>query len=154
MQSNDMAQPASITLPYTPSYSSSFKIGNPDYATMIVQGSWKDWDDNNMDNLKNWMADTILTVFSNNETIRGIDSVTAIWKRVRANYSSFHTNLDAVIPVYSTDKKDNWVLVWTDVVGTRTDGTVDSASFMETWMINSAGKAAMLLQYDRANRKK
>jgi hypothetical protein len=41
MSQDSMDQPAAISLPYTPSYSTSFKIGNPEYARMIVQGSRK-----------------------------------------------------------------------------------------------------------------
>ena len=152
-QNESMAEKAPIPLPYTPSYSSSFIIGNPSYATMIVQGSWKDWDDNNFDRAGEWMADSVLMVFSNNTTVRGLDSVTAMGKRARAMYTSVHTTIDAVIPVYSTDRKENWVLVWADVIQTNKNGVTDTVGIMETWQINSAGKAAMLLQYDRARRK-
>jgi hypothetical protein len=40
-------------MPYTPVYSEYFIMGNPDYATMVVQGSWKDFADNKIDNMKN-----------------------------------------------------------------------------------------------------
>jgi hypothetical protein len=55
--------------------------------------------------------------------------------------------------VRSTDKNEDWVLVWATSIDTRTDGTIDTVALMETWRINSAGKADMLLQYDRAKRK-
>ena len=35
---------SSAPLPYTASYSSSFKMGNPEYSALILQGSWKDWE--------------------------------------------------------------------------------------------------------------
>jgi hypothetical protein len=141
-------------LPMPATYSSSFKLGNPAYATTIVQGSWKDWDDNKLDNMKNWIADTIVAFHSDNKMIQGLDSMMANWKRSRAGYSSVVDSIDAVIPVYSTDKKEDWVLVWARSYGVKTDGTKDTAAIMETWRFNKDGKADLLLQYDRAKRKK
>ncbi len=143
-----------ISLPYEVSYSSSFEMGNPEYATMIVQGSWKDWENNQLDNMKNWMADTIVAFHGDNVVTRGVDNIMARWKADRALYTSVKPTIDAVMPVYSIDKKENWVLVWATEIDTRADGTVDTVALMETWRINAAtGKADFLLQYDRANRK-
>ena len=143
-----------VSLPVPPIYSSSFKLGNPEYAKMIVQGSWTDWSENKLDNMKNWMADTIVAFHSNDQMVQGLDSMMAIWKRERANYSSSVDSIEAVLPVYSTDKNENWVLIWARGYGTRLDGSKDTAAIMETWRINKDGKADMLLQYDRAKRKK
>jgi hypothetical protein len=145
---------APITLAYTPAYSSSFEMGNPAYATMIVQGSWKDWEKNTMDNMKSWVADTIVAFHSDNTMAKGVDSLMARWKRGRANYTSVIDSIDAVMPVYSTDKKENWVLVWAREINTDKKGKTDTSAVMETWRINKDGKADMLLQYDRATRKK
>jgi hypothetical protein len=144
---------SAVALPYTPSYSSSFKMGNPEYSSMILQGSWKDWEMNTMDNMKTWVADTITVYHSDNTMVKGIDSLQARWKRGRAKYSAVATTIDAVIPVYSTDKKEDWVLVWATEIDTKLDGTKDTAAVMETWRINKDKKADLLLQFDRAKRK-
>ena len=141
------------TLPYTPGYSSSFKMGNPDYSAMILQGSWKDWETNTMDNMKSWVADTITVYHSDNTMVKGVDSLMARWKRGRAQYSAVATTIDAVMPVFSTDKKEDWVLVWATEIDTKLDGTQDTASVMETWRINKDKKADLLLQFDRKKRK-
>ena len=141
-------------LAYTASYSSSFKMGNPDYSATIVQGSWKDWEQNNMDNMKSWVADTILTFHSDNTMVRGIDSLQARWKRGRAGYTSVIDTVNAVVPLYSTDKNENWVLVWATEINTDAKGKIDTAAVMETWRINKDGKAYLLYQYDRRTRKK
>ncbi len=143
-----------IKMPYTAAYSASFVMGNPDYATSIVQGSWKDWETNNLDNMKSWVADTVRVMHSDNTMVMGADSLMARWKSGRAKYSSVIDSVDAVIPVYSTDKKENWVLVWAREINTNLDGKIDTIAIMETWRINKDGKADMLLQYDRATRKK
>lgn len=149
-----MTENVSIPLPYVPSYSSSFKMGDPAYATMIVQGSWKDWENNQLDNMVNWVEDTIVAFHSDNEVIHGADSLMARWKRARAAYSEVRPTIDAVLPVYSTDRMENWVLVWATEIDTHKDGSRDTVALMETWRINKAGKADMLLQFDRRNRKK
>ena len=150
----DTAGISRANLPMPASYSSSFRLGNPDYAATIVQGSWKDWQNNTMDNMKSWIADTIVAFHSDNTMIRGADSLVANWKRGRAKYTSVADTINAVVPLYSTDKNQNWVLIWASEINTRTDGTKDSAAVMETWRFNKDGKADLLLQYDRANRKK
>src|SRR4051812_11965669 len=93
---------APVTLAYTPSYSSSFEMGKPEYAAMIVKGSWKDWEMNTMDNMKSWIADTIIAFHSDNAMVRGADSLIARWKRGRADYTSVIDTINAVMPVYST----------------------------------------------------
>jgi hypothetical protein len=145
---------AAVDLPYPVDYSSSFVMGKPEYAKMILQGSWKDWEENKLDNMKNWVADTIVAFHADNAFVKGADSLQARWKRGRAGYSSVIDSIDAVLSVYSTDKKEDWVLVWAREINTKADGTKDTVSLMETWRINKDGKADMLLQYDRATRKK
>ncbi|MDH4091261.1 MAG: hypothetical protein OEV74_20940 [Cyclobacteriaceae bacterium] len=155
-ESSDVMAEASpaVTLPYVASYSSSFEIGNPAYAQMIVQGSWKDWEENNLDNMVNWVADTIVAYHSDNTVINGVDNLMARWKENRATYTSVNVNLQAVVPTHSIDKNEDWVLVWATEIDTKSDGSVDTVSLMESWRINKGGKADMLVQFDRRNRKK
>jgi hypothetical protein len=151
----DVQVKAAMSLPYVPTYSSSFKMGDhPEYCTMIAQGSWKDWENNTMDNMKSWVADTIVAFHSDNTMVKGADSLIARWKVGRAKYSSVSDSIEAIMPVYSTDKDENWVLVWAKETNVKTDGTKETANVMETWRINKDGKADLLLQYDRATRKK
>jgi putative VirB-like lipoprotein len=142
-----------VAMPMPVTYSSSFELGDPKYSAMIVQGSWKDWGDNNMDNMKSWIADTIIAFHSDNTAVKGADSLIALWKRQRAKYSSTSDTIRGVMSVRSIDKHDNWVLVWASAFDTRLDGTKDTSEVQETWRINKDGKADMLYQYDRAKRK-
>lgn len=143
-----------VAMPMPVTYSSSFELGDPKYAAMIVQGSWKDWVDNNMDNMKSWIADTIVAFHSDNTAIKGADSLIASWKRERAKYSSTLDTIRGVMSVRSTDKNQNWVLVWASAYDTRSDGTKDTTEIQETWRINKDGKADVLYQYDRHKRKR
>ena len=144
---------SSVMMPYTASYSSSFKMGNPAYAAMIEQGSWKDWEMNTMDNMKSWVADTILAFHSANTMVKGVDSLQARWKRGRAGYTSVIDTINASMAMYSTDKNENWVLMWATEINTDTRGKIDTMALMETWRINKDGKADRLYQYDRHARK-
>ena len=144
---------SAVALPYPVGYSSSFEIGNADYTATVVQGSWKDWETNNLDNMKNWMADTITAFHSDGSMVKGVDTLMARWKRQRAVYTTVIDSIDAVLPVYSTDKKENWVLVWAREINTKKDGTKDTVALMETWRINKDGKADFLLQYERSRDK-
>ena len=121
---------------------------------MIEQGSWKDWEMNTMDNMKSWVADTIVAFHSDNVMTMGADSLIARWKRGRTGYKNVIDTVHAVIPVYSTDRKENWVLVWAKEINTDTKGKIDTVELQETWRINKDGKADMLLQFDRHARKK
>lgn len=143
-----------VVLPYTAAYSSSFEPGNPEYSVTILQGSWKDWENNKMENMKSWVADTVVAFHSDNTMIKGADSLMASWIRNRAKYTSVIDTIHAVLPVYSTDKKENWVLVWAKEINTSAGGKKDTMELMETWRINKDGKADMLLQYDRHARRK
>lgn len=141
-----------LSMPAT--YSSSFKMGNPAYAASIVQGSWKDWMDDKLDNMRSWAADSIVAYHSDAKMTTGVDSLMALWKRQRAAYTDVRDTINAVMPVYSTDKNENWVLVWATAYGTKlSDGVKDTTYFMETWRINKDGKADLLFQFDRHWRK-
>ncbi len=142
-----------VALALQPTYSSSFEMGKPEYAAMIVQGSWKDWQDNTMDSMQNWVADTVVALQSDNSMVRGVDSLKAVWQRGRDKYAAITDSINAVSSLYSTDKKQNWVLVWATEYNTKKDGTIDTAAVMETWRINKDGKADLLLQFDRHSRK-
>jgi hypothetical protein len=144
---------SAVTLPMPVTYSSSFEMGDPKYSAMIVQGSWKDWVDNNMDNMRSWVADTLVAYQSNNIVARGPDSLAAQWKRERATYTTASDSINAVMSVHSTDKNENWVLVWATAYDTKANGTKDTVAVMETWRINKDGKADLLFQYDRHARK-
>ena len=103
--------------------------------------------------MKNWVADTITAFHSDGTVITGVDSLMATWKRHRATYTTVIDSIDAVLPAYSTDQKENWVLVWAREINTKADGKKDTVALMETWRINKDGKADLLLQYERSRRK-
>jgi hypothetical protein len=121
---------------------------------MILQGSWKDWDENKLDNMKNWVADTITAIHSDMLTVKGVENLMTKWKKDRANYKSVNNTIDVVMPIYAKDKNEHWVLVWASSTSVDLKGKADTMNIMEAWRINKDGKADFLNQYDRAKRKK
>ena len=150
----DSSTKASVNLPYAASYSSSFEIGDPAHSATILQGSWKDWELNKMENMKSWAADTVVVYLSDASVVRGVDSLQARWTRNRTAYTAVIDTISAVVPLRSTDKNQNWVLVWATEINTMPNGTKDTVYLMETWRMNKDGKADVLYQYDRHVRKK
>lgn len=140
-----------VKFPFPVGYS-KFEMGNPEYTAMVLQGSWKDWEDNKLDKTK-WLADTVAAYHSDNTMSKGADSLIARWTRLRSQYSSTVSSISAAMAVYATEQKENWVLIWADEYATKLDGKKDTTSLMEAWKINKDGKADMLLQYDRKPRK-
>ncbi len=104
--------------------------------------------------MKSWVADTIVAFQSDNSMVQGADSLMARRKKGRAEFTSVKDSINAAIPVYSTDKNENWVLVSATEINTDTKGKTDTVNIMETWRINKDGKADLLYQYDRHARKK
>ncbi len=150
----DTSSKAAVSLPYVASYSSSFEIGDPAHSATILQGSWKDWELNKMENMKSWVADTVVVYQSDASVVRGVDSLQARWTRNRTSYTAVIDTISAVVPLRSTDKNQNWVLVWATEINTMPNGTKDTIYLMETWRMNKDGKADVLYQYDRHVRKK
>jgi hypothetical protein len=54
-----------------------------------------------------------------------------------------------VMAVKSTDKNEDWVLIWGMETDTHKNGKIDSVNLQETWRINKDGKADLLMQYMR-----
>ncbi len=68
-------------------------------------------------------------------------------------FSNVTATVQAAIPVYSTDKRENRALIWATEIDTKLNGSKDTTVWMENWRFNKDGKADLLLQFDRAKRK-
>lgn len=138
---------AAVTYPYTIQYSSKFEIGDANQAKTILD-LWKDWDNGNLSTSKGNFADSVEMHFATGETMHGSrDSVMATAQKVRDGLTSSVSSVDAVVPLKSTDKNENWVTVWGKEVDTHKDGKIDSVYLQETWRFNKDGKVDLLYQY-------
>ena len=137
--------------PYTPSYSSKFEIGDPEQAKTLLDLQ-KSWDDNMLDNSKQFFADSVTIMSADGNMMSGpVDSIITNTKPYRNSLGTVNTKVHAWVPLRSTDKDENWVLVWYTEYHKKPNGATDSTELQETWRMNKAGKAEMMLQYEKKN---
>jgi len=140
-----------ITYQYTADYSSKFEMGEPKNVKTIFD-LYTDWDNNNLDNSKNKLADSVFLMFSSGDIMTGKrESIVELSKSFRNTLGTVNTKVHAVVPLRSTDKNEDWVLVWFTEYRTDGRGKKDSTEFQETWRLDKAGKADLLYQYERKN---
>ncbi len=137
---------ASVQYPYNMRYSSDFSMGDTSDAK-IVMTLWKQFDENRLDESLGYFADSVMMIFPDGNTVNaGKDSVLAMTKAYRAEYSNVRSEVDVVLPVKENSKGDRWVLVWGEEYHEKA-GKKDSALLHEVWMFNKAGKIAFMHQY-------
>jgi hypothetical protein len=136
---------------YTPSYTSKFEIGDPNHTKTVLDLN-KTWEDNNPDQAKKLFADSI-TIFASDGTVMSgpTDSILAATIPYRNSLGTVNTKVHAWVPLRATDKNENWVLVWFTEYRKRNNGKTDSTEYQETWRLNNAGRADLLMQYERKN---
>ncbi|HET7000220.1 MAG TPA: hypothetical protein VFI33_02880 [Puia sp.] len=138
-----------INSPYPIRYSSKFVMGNPKYAENILT-LWKDYDNGTLSAHKDLLADSIQAFLGNGAMMHSSrDSVIAGIQKHRNTLSAAVDRVDAVTALKSTDKNEDWVLIWGTETDTYKNGKIDSVNLQETWRINKDGKADMILQYAR-----
>jgi len=138
-----------INSPYAIGYSAKFVMGNPKYAENVL-ALWKDYDNGNLSAHKDFFADSVQCMLADGAMMHTTrDNMIAGVQKHRDMFSSAVDRVDAVMAVKSTDKNEDWVLVWGTEIETHKNGKVDSVDLQETWRINKDGKADMLLQYMR-----
>ncbi len=151
--SNDSSVTANdtITYQYTADYSAKFEMGDPKNVKTIF-ALYTDWDNNTVDNSKDKFADSVYIMPSNGDLMTGKrDSIMELSKAFRNTLGTVNTQVHAVVPLKSTDKNEDWVLVWFTEYRTDARGRKDSTQFQETWRLNKEGKADLLYQYEQKN---
>ena len=139
----------SINSPYDIQYSSKFVMGNPKYAEAVLT-LWKDFDNGNLSAHKDFFADSLRVILGSGAIMHGSrDSVIAAIQKYRSSLAAVVDRVDAVMAIRSTDKNEDWVLVWGMETDTYKNGKIDSVDLHETWKINKDGKADFFMQYAR-----
>lgn len=140
---------ADVALPYTATYSSKFEIGSQANVKTVLE-LMKDWDNNDMDNARKKFADSVMLLTSDGSIMSGpADTIVNATKPYRNSLGTVSSRLDAVVPLRSTDKNEDWVLLWFTEHRTDASGKKDSVELQETWRLNKDGKADLLYQYQR-----
>jgi len=137
---------AEIKSPYPVAYSSKFAMDDPKNAETLLS-IWKDWDNGDLSAGKDKFADS-LTLNLNDGTVLhgGRDSILNVMQKFRSSFAKAVSNVSAVMAVKSTDKNENWALIWGDETDTDKKGKATTFSLQETWRFNKDGKADLVFQ--------
>lgn len=139
----------SNTSGYTPTYSSSFEMGDAKNAEAVL-ALWKDWDNGDLQPSKMNFADTVSIYTADGSVIAGPrDSTVANAQNYRNMFSSVKSTMHAIFPIKSADKNEEWVCIWGTEVNTDKKGKIDSVHLQETWRFNKNGKIDLLYQHSR-----
>ncbi len=140
-------------MPYTASYSSSWTNNVSDADLKTVMMSYKDWENSNLPGLSKAMGDSVeLDMSSGTHVKKSNADLMTMWTKYRDSLSSVKIKMDAWNKMYSTDKKESFVVTWYDETDTYKDGRVDSASYHDINQIKD-GKIVWYAQYKRPKKK-
>lgn len=123
-------------------------MSNPKYSEKIVQ-LWDDFDKNQLDAHADYFADSISMDFPGSSFTGTRDSMVSMTKGYRSSLNAVRNKVDAVMSVKSTDRNEDWVLIWGVEYITAKGRKVDSSAIHEIWRFNNAGKVDYMGQYRR-----
>lgn len=145
----DNTNKSAVDLPYKASYSSSFStdVSDADLKTTLM--SYKDWADGNMTGVARAMGDTVNVDMSTGEHLKASNAdLMKRWGTYRDSLSSVKIDMAAWQKMYSTDKKETFVVTWYDETDTYKTGKVDSATYHDINQLKD-GKIIWYSQYKR-----
>ncbi len=148
-ETTDSGTKSAVDLPYTASFSSSWStdVSDADLKTVLV--SYKDWADGNMDNVAKAYSDTLEWSKATGEHYKLPNAeIMKMWKTYRDSLSSVTIDMQAWQKMYSTDKKDGFIVTWYKEIDTYKGGKADSAYYHDINLVKD-GKISALEQYMR-----
>jgi hypothetical protein len=121
------------SLPYSANYSSNFKVATHDLSSIVLQ-LYKGYESNDFSK-EAWFADTVMAVLPNGEVLQGKETVLGTFKQARQDDGNTTFTFDAIIPLTSVDRKENWVCLWG---ASQTDK--GKSEFHAIWRLNKNKK--------------
>ena len=119
-----------VDLPYTATYGSNWTTDVSDADLKTVLMSYKNWADGNISGLLKAMGDTVTIDMTNGDhLVKTNAELMKTWTTNRDSLSSVKIEMVAWHKMYSTDKKQTFVVTWYDETDTYKNGKVDSASY-------------------------
>ncbi len=76
-----------------------------------------------------------------------LDSAFAGMVGFRSTLTSVKSTIHSVAALKSTDKGDQWVLIWGNETSTDKSGKTESVELHEAWMFAKNGKISTMYQY-------
>ena len=140
---------STVELPYTASYSSSWSndVSDADLKTVLM--TYKDWADGNISNLSAAMGDTVVVDMNSGDHLTKTNAdLMKMWGTYRDSLSSIKIDMEGWNKMYSTDKKESYIVTWYKEYDTYKTGKVDSASYHDINLLKN-GKIVWYSQYKR-----
>jgi len=127
-------------LPYKAGYSSNFKMGSHDLSKMILE-LYKDYEANDFKTKEGWFSDTMMVFLPDGTMKRGKADGIGVFKNFRESLASSKFTFDAIIPLTSVDRKENWVALWgTEETTDKATSNTMKSEFQAIWRVNKDKK--------------
>jgi len=135
-----------VVYPYTATYSSDFKIGDPALAKVVLD-MYKEVEDNKMDSLGQYYADSVIRHnFAQKVMKLSREDMVKLAKNFRSQFKEFSETPVAFVSLHSNDKNEDWVITWIKEKVTYQNGKMDSTTYQENWRFKE-GKIYMVDSY-------
>lgn len=119
-----------VDLPYTATFGSNWTTDVSDADLKMVLMSYKDWADGNFSGMSKALGDTVTVDMNNGDHwVKSNADLMKVWTVNRDSLKSVKIDMVAWHKMYSTDKKQEFVVTWYDETDTYKSGKVDSASY-------------------------
>ena len=115
----------------------------------MVLNFCKDFENSSVENSKSIFAERVTIIMPKLKIKANRDSVLSAFKLYRQSFVSLKTELDVVMSVKSTDKGDDWVLIWVIDEYTDKDNVKHKVKCQQVWGLNKEGKINFMEQFDR-----
>jgi hypothetical protein len=133
-------------LPYVAHYSSNFKISQSNKYVEMVLSATKAFEDNKLDVISPWVADTINVEMADGSKFKGKQNFIQAGKKIRSTMSTIKVELDAFMGVQSVDRGEEIVLLWMTNTATM-KGQKGTMGIHQVWIFNKAGKLAFFKDF-------
>jgi len=134
------------------SYSSSFEVNNNDHLA-IVEGFLDAMVSRNFEAASGYLADSVYFVFPDGNLMNTVkDSVMAMASQY---FSENNINIayTAGVPVHSTDRNEDWVLLWTDETIVNPEGVKTEVSYHDAYrIVNNKIRSLRIFAQQRAQK--
>lgn len=137
---------AAMDMIYKAEYSSKFTMGTPAHAVKILE-LWKDYDENQFPRHAHYYTDDFMATLSDGQVVRGRDSAMMMVTQYRSGLTNVKSTVDAIVPLRSTDRNEDWVAIWGTETATDNQGKTHTTAIHEVWSFDKDGKVKTIRQY-------
>lgn len=132
-----------MVYPFPVSFSAKFKFIEPEKGKMVL-GICKNFENNNVENSKSIFVDRVTIDMPKIKHKGNRDSELSAFQSYRNSLTSFKTELDVEMSANSTDKGDDWVLVWASDEFTNKEKLKYKVKYQQVWLLTRKERSVLL----------